>query len=397
MDKCQRCKTKDACLQCMNCESFRNLCSRCDSYIHSLPTKTNHVRIPGNSQTIDLSQTPIVSENTIPERQKVEKESTQLPPEPVTTSNSILDSKFYYSNNYSRDYLNEIKNVFRKEKNELEFKNKTLQNNLDKLKLSFTEQMNNVTSELEQIQKNNTITIGALKENYEQKIAQLQNDHLIEVESLRNDIMLLQKKEADQNEMNITRQNDNDKIIAELNEKLANMQDMLNKKNEENFKLKNSFDVMMSQNESMLKDQRDKITAEYENKINVIVTDVENTKDKLLKLVDDREIDVKNLMDTNKSEISKLNEEIQKLREEVECHKVNLIKVRDERDFYRNQLEEAKKNENNFICDNQMQVNEIRRLDNENKKLLSENDDLKVQLSKLDKLIYGKIRPNFKY
>ena len=55
-----------------------------------------------------------------------------------------------------------------------------------------------------------------------------------------------------------------------------------------------------------------------------------------------------------------------------------------------------KQNENSFICDSKMQMNEINRLDEENRKLSAENDDLKVQLSKLDKMIYGKIRPNFK-
>ena len=76
--------------------------------------------------------------------------------------------------------------------------------------------------------------------------------------------------------------------------------------------------------------------------------------------------------------------------------KINLVKIRDERDFFRCQLEQMKQNENSFICDSKMQMNEINRLDEENRKLSAENDDLKVQLSKLDKMIYGKIRPNFK-
>ena len=41
-----------------------------------------------------------------------------------------------------------------------------------------------------------------------------------------------------------------------------------------------------------------------------------------------------------------------------------------------------------------MQINEINRLADDNKRLNEENDQLKIQLSKLDKLIYGKIRPN---
>ena len=125
-----------------------------------------------------------------------------------------------------------------------------------------------------------------------------------------------------------------------------------------------------------------------------IVKDVEETKDKLIKLIDNREIDIKNIVDSNKMQIQNLNEEITKLKEEIECHKVNLVKVRDERDYLQSQINSMKQNENAYICDNQMQINEINRLADDNKRLNEENDQLKIQLSKLDKLIYGKIRPN---
>ena len=124
------------------------------------------------------------------------------------------------------------------------------------------------------------------------------------------------------------------------------------------------------------------------------VEDVEETKDKLIKLIDNREIDIKNIVDSNKMQIQNLNEEITKLKEEIECHKVNLLKVRDERDYLQTQINSLKQNENAYICDNQMQINEINRLADDNKRLNEENDQLKIQLSKLDKLIYGKIRPN---
>ena len=153
---------------------------------------------------------------------------------------------------------------------------------------------------------------------------------------------------------------------------------------------------MMTQNEQMLKDQKQQIITEYEDRIEKIVNDVDVTKDKLLKLVDEREIDIKNIVDSNKTEIYKLNEIINKQQEEIECHKVNLIKIRDERDYFRCQLEQMKQNENSYICDGKMHINEINRLDEENRKLAAENDELKIQLSKLDKIIYGKIRPNFK-
>ena len=44
MEKCLRCKAKEAIFVCMLCDSFKFLCSRCDTYVHSLPSKRGHKR-----------------------------------------------------------------------------------------------------------------------------------------------------------------------------------------------------------------------------------------------------------------------------------------------------------------------------------------------------------------
>ena len=45
MQKCERCRGKEAFFVCMECELFRYLCEECDNYIHSLPGKKLHNRI----------------------------------------------------------------------------------------------------------------------------------------------------------------------------------------------------------------------------------------------------------------------------------------------------------------------------------------------------------------
>jgi hypothetical protein len=42
---CQRCKQKDSVFSCIVCESYKFLCTKCDNYIHSLPSKQAHHRI----------------------------------------------------------------------------------------------------------------------------------------------------------------------------------------------------------------------------------------------------------------------------------------------------------------------------------------------------------------
>ena len=41
---CQRCKCKESSFSCLICDSFKYLCSKCDNYIHSLPSKQMHQR-----------------------------------------------------------------------------------------------------------------------------------------------------------------------------------------------------------------------------------------------------------------------------------------------------------------------------------------------------------------
>ncbi len=44
LEKCLRCKNKEAIFICVNCESFNQLCTQCDSYVHGLPSKKKHRR-----------------------------------------------------------------------------------------------------------------------------------------------------------------------------------------------------------------------------------------------------------------------------------------------------------------------------------------------------------------
>ena len=331
---------------------------------------------------------------------EIKIEKLNLPNQKNTLStqpnSTILNSKFYYADNYSKDYVNELKHLFKKEKDELEFKNKTLQNNLDALKYKFSEQMNELTKELEDIQRKNKITLDTLKNNYEQKLNQLNNEHQIEIESLKNDIENLEEREKELKNKYENDLSEKKDLILKLNDKIEDLQNNLSQKTEENYKMKNSFDLMTKQYEDKFNDDKNKLIKEYEDKINNIVDNVECTKNKLLKLIDDREFDIKNILESKKTEINKLIEENNKLKEEVQCHKLNVNKIKEERDCLANLNEQLKKNECQYQCDNQMNNNEINKLNEEIRKLCEENNDLKCQITKLDKLIYGKIKPTFK-
>ena len=123
MEKCQRCQKKEYETHCFTCESFNNLCLDCDSYLHNLPSKQNHKRVPKK----EVNYISKESNNGELENDKSRGSNSSF------RACEILKGKFFSSNTYSKEYLNEIKEVFRKEKNELEFKNKNLENTLKSL------------------------------------------------------------------------------------------------------------------------------------------------------------------------------------------------------------------------------------------------------------------------
>jgi hypothetical protein len=83
--------------------------------------------------------------NTLPNKLSVTEDSLVREnlgynpnPNPNNPFFSVKPANF---NTFSREYMTELKNIFEKEKNELIYKNNTLQTNLDRLKINFTEQV----------------------------------------------------------------------------------------------------------------------------------------------------------------------------------------------------------------------------------------------------------------
>ena len=157
--------------------------------------------------------------------------------------------------------------------------------------------------------------------------------------------------------------------------------------------MKNSFDLNSQKYKQQFNDDKNKLIKEYEDKLSNIVDNVESSKNKLLKLVDEREFEIKNTLNNKTIELSKLIEENEKLKEEIEYHKLNLIKIREERDNYAIQNEQLQKNENKN--NSETKYNEINKLKEEIKQLNVENNDLKNQINKFQKFINNKINTNF--
>lgn len=109
MEKCSRCNGKEAMFACMECESFRLLCERCDNYLHSLPGKKEHHRValtPQGEEALRKSQSgSCLIENNKGNNTNEESLRQTDEPSPIqpNTDNIITKSKFNSSNEESKE------------------------------------------------------------------------------------------------------------------------------------------------------------------------------------------------------------------------------------------------------------------------------------------------------
>ena len=252
MELCDRCMAQPVSFHCLICTSYKNLCTRCDKIIHNMSSKQNHYRtwvkqtnsyqnnyrknntndynqISNSNQMSDLN----INQEVIPDlkiNREIENEKinndyqiSDLRNSDIFNSNSNNNNNnnnhFYRSNSTyfpsseqnsnnilindknENEYIHEMKKKFQREKELLEFRNKTLLSNLDKVKSDFSEQIYNLTKKLEENQNSNNITIKSLKDNYESKINELNEIHNDEINTLNQIINQLE------NELNISKNN----------------------------------------------------------------------------------------------------------------------------------------------------------------------------------------------
>ena len=338
-----------------------------------------------NNINLKKKENNIKDTNILENNKKIIKKNSE------TIQNSVFNKQLLIADNYSKDYINEIKKIFKKENEELEHKNKVLEMSINRLKIEFNEQIANLTKELENSQSNNILNVKTITENYQNKIDEIKKNNEIEVCSLKKEIYNFENNKKELNISYLGEMKEKDKIIETLKIENEKLKEDIEIKNNEIVKLKNSFEEITLQYENKYEDDKKQIINDYELKFKKIVENFENSKNSLIDSIDKRENDIKDIIDLINNEIRKLNLEINKLKDELKCHKTNLIRIRDEKNrlIKENQIINNKNLKNE--CFRQTQIIEINNLRKENDELYEQIERLKIELSKLDKMIYGKV------
>ena len=211
--KCERCQIEDVAVICQTCQPFHNFCNRCDSIIHSMKLKTNHIREPiitlgqhsnraSNSQISKIPAIPKITQKSLtPDRQFI-----RFPKNNDTNNTKVYNLNTYNpeknNSNYSNNYLNEMKRINEKEKDAMKYKIDSLQTYIEKLKLNFQnelkiaeEKANNYLGEKKILEeKINQLIDGTLKEkNLKINIITKEN------ETLKEKIKILEEQIKEKN------------------------------------------------------------------------------------------------------------------------------------------------------------------------------------------------------
>ena len=322
---CERCKNAKIILTCEECSPFHNFCQKCDGIIHQLPSRMNHLRqniyqninsqmlfkcnynnSPSSNMLIkqkiteekinnlindvnnEISKEPeLEQENNIEENlniydtQNIQNEeindfnnNTNIPQvlsenineiDLIKIPNESLDEK--YKKTFTKEYILELQNIHQKEKNELLFKISSLENTLERIKISFNDQLKSIQKEQSKNDKNYVTKINQIKSGLNLKYKNMENEKDLQINLLKEELSketkekneLLQELEKLKNEYKIL-QNNSAINIDEIN-------------NELNL-IKNEYDEFRQETDKII----DKLKTEYENKIYSIKEENENQK-----------------------------------------------------------------------------------------------------------------------
>ena len=375
-DKCLRCKSAKPVIFCKECYPFIYFCESCDTHVHSLVSKSNHIRQHISSLNIN----PNINNNGSELMNSIE------------TVNNANDKISQSGTLLSANYINDIKSLYQKEKDELMQKSFSLERQLEGTKATLNERIKSLLLQVEELQMSKEQEINSIREEYEFQIKKL-------LEDKDSKIALLIKKNKELTEWNESLVN---KVNTYLN--VINSHKEESNSNEREYKTKlelvtkekndliKYYETKLSYFNSTYTEDKSGIINSYEEKFEQLKNDYMENKLKMQKLIEQRENDIKEMLDEHKEEILKAREEadlINKSKIEREREYQDMImklhEQKYENEVLRGELDKMKKKLTE-------EVNERNQLEKEYSEMNKSNEYLKVNIEKLHRITHGKFK-----
>lgn len=404
---CERCKNNKSTLLCNECKPFHYYCNQCDTNIHELPSRKHHQRISIDSYQnssyllkTNEKSTQNVTKNIHITPKNFPQNSLSLNYSHINTTDYIYDtsdnkqnnnsqplgnplkleeSKYSYTYNrnttaigigadeckkvYSRDYVNELKIMHDKEKEELLYKITILENTINKIKSSFHDQMSKIKFTQIATEKECNDKIDYIKIEYNAKISNL----VKEIEYKDKEILNL-------NQLILKQRNLNEKISSSYEELKDNYMNLQN----EHKVLNKEYNLL----ESRSKKDYDSLNQKIIKEMNSYDQYKEEANLNLKNLINEKEKTINDILHQKDLEIKELNlEHKENLKNELE----NLTKTLNEK--YEKIVKEIS-DENNILQQDNVLL--VEKLNNTEKEIRQNNDTYDSNLKKLENDIEGK-------
>ena len=286
-----------------------------------------------------------------------------------------------YKKTFTKEYILELQNIHQKEKNELLFKISSLENTLERIKITFNEQIKNLQKEQSKSDKMLVSKINQIKNGYNLKYKNLENEKDLQINLVKEQ---LSKEVEEKKELYKSLE----KIRKDYNILQNNSANNMDEINHELILIKNEYDDFRQETDKII----DKLKHEYENKILNIQEENEkhqidinikhkmeldnindNIKTKYQKVIQDLKSENSKLKKDNIVLVEKINE-IENYLEKVHIEYNNAANV------YNNATNDLNSTINQKTKENEELVKKLEELNESYEKNKTENEKIYEQL-----------------
>ena len=387
---CNRCKVKQGEYFCNECSPFNIFCSNCDTFIHSLPSKRNHNRelIP---QKIIYNETN-QNESTLPFSNRSIQSNLNSNSQFISQNPTYVYENNLNNKNDSKTYINDIKNIYEGEKEELYNKNFILQKQLNDTQKKYESQILDLKNSLNEIKAKNEMEIKNIIENHEIELKRIVNEKDNQINYLYNHNFELEKA----NDELVTKVNQYSDLMNKnkfgFGDKMNNYENTIYSLQRDNDNMKDFYEKKINFFSQNFSTEKNQIIKSYEDTLEQLNNNYNDSKEKYNNIIKQRDDEIKDLIKQHRNETDKLIftiSELQKQLEEMRQDQENLMKINSQQkieiDSLNENLEMAKK-------EIKFHIKEKRKIQENSDNFKKEFNKVKAENEKMRRLSYGKFQ-----
>lgn len=372
-------------------------CDRCNSQF-----TYNHQRYPNNNingndnnkkyEQHDLSNNSNTS-TLISQRELIDKISnSQLGFKENCNDYSYINSNITQRPSSSYEYMNNIKSIYEKEKEDLQSKIFSLSKAFESTRLHLTDQIKTLQNKLNDQESQSRLTMQTMDNQYSFELKRISTDKDNQIKLLSNknkELSVCNEELIQKTDQYITMINDTKiSLSANINNAQCEVQHLMNELKRQ----KDYYDNKIEYYRTTYEEEKNKIVHSYEDTIAQLNANYEESKSKFLKILESRNKDVKDAIDIHQSDHDKLikaNSEYKNQIDKLAEERIELIQQNQDQRFEIERFTQLIKQSKNETVD---AVNERTNYEKQIDTLIRENESLKINNDKLNRLTHGKLK-----